>query len=427
MLFRSTADVFEVSFEATTLDYKVYTNSLQPNGYRLQLTTADWASISDSAKGQAVVVTVRGALSTQPGVAGTSLTATMNVATQDVTGGIYYWSPTGETGATTGVIMRHAFGDTSGTAQQFYAPTASGGGERCVGCHVITHDGTKMAVTYDGGNGAAAIASVPNLSMLLPETSGDKWNFAAYSPDGSRMVATSMGTLKVIDTSGGAANGTVLQTIADGSTGNYASHPDWSADGSKIVYVSVGAPNGQSEWSFGSGSLVVVSDMGAGVFGNPTTIVASTGGVNNYYPSFSPDGNWILFNRGTGQAYTDPTAEAYVVSADGSIGPIPLGNANSTQGNITNSWPRWNPNVVREPFGNLMYFTYSSERDYGIEVVQPNPPTSTNPLQPQIWMAAFDPAKAASGTDPSSTAFWMPYQDVKAHNHIAQWTATFIP
>ncbi len=417
----ATADVFEVSFEAPTLDYKVYTNSAQPNGFRLQLAAADWSSISDSAKGQSVVVTVRGALSTQPGVAGTSLTATLLVDSGDVSGGIYYWSPEGAGGSTTGVVMRHAFGDTSGTAQQFYAPM-SGTTQRCVGCHVITHDGTKMAVTYDGGNGNAAIATVPSLAMLLPETSGDKWNFASYAPDGNRMVATSMGTLKILDTSGGAANGTVLQTIADGSPGNYASHPDWSADGSSIVYVSVGAPNGQDEWSFGSGSLIVVSDMGAGVFGNPMTLVASQNGENNYYPSFSPDGKWVLFNRGSGQAYSDPTAETYVISVDGKIGPIPLGNANSTTANVTNSWPRWSPFAVQEANGSsLMYFTYSSTRDYGIEIV------AANPVQPQIWMAAFDPAKATAGTDPSGAGFWMPYQDVKSHNHIAQWTATFIP
>jgi len=115
------------------------------------------------------------------------------------------------------------------------------------------------------------------------------------------------------------------------------------------------------------------------------------------------------------------------VSVDGTIGPIALGNANSTSPNQTNSWPRWNPFMVHEPTGDLMYFTFSSTRDYGIEILQPNPPTQQNPLQPQIWMAAFDPAKAAQNQDPSSTAFWMPFQDVKSHNHIAQWTATFIP
>jgi Tol biopolymer transport system component len=160
--------------------------------------------------------------------------------------------------------------------------------------------------------------------------------------------------------------------------------------------------------------------MGVGVFGNPKTIVKSAGASeNNYYPSFSPDGKWVLFNRAAADAYNDAGAEAYVISVDGSIGPIALGNANSTTANQTNSWPRWNPFIAHEPTGDLMYLTFSSTRDYGIELVGAN--------QPQIWMAAFDPAKAQMNLDPSAAAFWMPYQDVKSHNHIAQWTATFIP
>ena len=129
----------------------------------------------------------------------------------------------------------------------------------------------------------------------------------------------------------------------------------------------------------------------------------------------------VKADRGSNSAYSDKTAEAWVVSVDGAIGPIALGNANSTTPDATNSWPRWNPFIVHEPTGDLMYFTFSSTRDYGIEIV------AANPVQPQIWMAAFDPAKAKMNLDPSSSSFWMPYQDVGSHNHIAQWTATFIP
>ncbi len=418
------ADLFEVSFVAPTLDYRVYTNALLANGGRVALKPAEWSSIADSVAGQTVAVKVRSLVTASPGKIGSSATAHMSVGTGDVSGGIYYFAPTGA--GSTGEIIRHMFGDTTGTATTFYAPTQTNGSPRCVGCHVLSHDGKKMAVTYDGGNGAAAILGVPALGNVLAESVGDKWNFASYSPDGNRMVATSQGTLKIYDTSGGAQNGMPQQVLADASAGHYASHPDWSPDGSSIVYVSVGAPNGASEWTFAQGSIVVVTDMGMGVFGNPKVIVQSKG-ENNYYPSFSPDGKWILFNRGSNSAYNDPTAEAYVVSADGTVGPIALGNANSTAASQTNSWPRWNPFVVHEPTGDLMYLTFSSTRDYGIEILQPNPPTQQNPLQPQVWMAAFDPAKAQMNLDPSSSAFWMPYQDVKSHNHIAQWTATFIP
>ena len=124
-------------------------------------------------------------------------------------------------------------------------------------------------------------------------------------------------------------------------------------------------------------------------------------------------------------SYSAATAEVYRGVVGRKIGPIPLGNANSTTANVTNSWPRWNPFVVHESSGDLMYFTFSSTRDYGIEVL--NSATTPDMWSPQVWMAAFDPAKAAAGTDPSGAGFWMPYQDVKSHNHIAQWTATFIP
>ncbi len=36
----------------------------------------------------------------------------------------------------------------------------------------------------------------------------------------------------------------------------------------------------------------------------------------------------------------------------------------------------------------------------------------------QLWMAAFRPNRA---TDPSATAFWLPFQDLASSNHIGQW------
>ena len=47
-------------------------------------------------------------------------------------------------------------------------------------------------------------------------------------------------------------------------------------------------------------------------------------------------------------------------------------------------------------------------------------------MQPQLWMAAIDLTKAASGVDPSFPAFWLPFQDAKAHNHIAQWVVQLV-
>ena len=347
-------DLFEVSFESATTDYKVYTNALQPSGGRLSLHPDEWTSIAQSNKGATVAVKVRALASAQPSAIGSSASVTLAIAEEDVMGGIYYFAPVSASGDQVGTIMRHSFGDTSSPATTFYAPTGSGGKGRCVGCHVLTRDGGRVGVTYDGGGGPAAELDVATLAGLIPESKGAHWTFASFAPDGQRMVGTSGGALYVYDSSGGAANGTITQTLTDGSSGHYASHPDWSPDGSKIAYVAVGAPNGATEWTFGKGSIVVVSDSGQGSFGAPQTIVQSQG-ENNYYPSFSPDGKWILFNRGSNSAYNDATAELWVVASDGSGGPIQLAKANAV-GNLTNSWPRWSPFVQHEDGQDRLYF-----------------------------------------------------------------------
>ena len=401
----SPVDLFEVSFSSSTIDYKVYTNAIQPSGGRLSLTPAEWSMIPSANPGQTVQVKVRGTLSTAPGTLGTSTIANLTIDPEPAQGAIYYFAPESPTDPNSGVIMRHEFGDTSGPATQFYAPTASGTtNARCVGCHALTRDGTKVGVTWDGGNGDAGVLDVASLAAVVPELGGRKWNFASFSPDGNRMVASSEGVLSIYDTSGGAANGTILQQLTTGAAGSVASHPDWSADGTQITWVSVGAPetDGHStieEWHFTAGSIVVATDMGMGTFAPPVTLVASTPGINNYYPSFSPDGKWILFNRGSNNAYNDATAELWVVANQPGATPIPLATANSATANLTNSWPRWTPFVQQEPGGgSILYLTFSSVRNYGIEIMTEGLPQGSQ--QPQIWMAALIP--------PRRRAAWIP-------------------
>lgn len=163
------ADLFEVSFESDTIDFKLYTNKLLPAGGRLSLTPGDWQSVADSVKGGKVQVLVRGALAAAPGKMGSSAAASLVIGASDVEGGIYYFAPVSSTGAAVGAVVRHAFGDTSGMPKPYYAPNNA---TRCVGCHVLTRDGTRMAVTYDGGNGVAAGLNVADLSSLLPEGKG---------------------------------------------------------------------------------------------------------------------------------------------------------------------------------------------------------------------------------------------------------------
>ena len=94
----------------------------------------------------------------------------------------------------------------------------------------------------------------------------------------------------------------------------------------------------------------------------------------------------------------------------------------------------------------ILWVTFSSNRDYGLHsrtagfdnyyppespsYDQPQPAskqdiTFDNYAAPQIWMAAIivDPNRSLDSTDRSYPAFWLPFQDVTAHNHSAQWVA----
>jgi len=127
--------------------------------------------------------------------------------------------------------------------------------------------------------------------------------------------------------------------------------------------------------------------------------------------------------------------------------PIDLEKANGSSASspvsLSNSYPRWAPFVQVYHGNKILWFTFSSTRDYGMRVLnhksgmyQCYPPDSPevpagahrstfDPAcqQPQIWMAPILFHEGGSTTvDPSGVAFWVPYQDIQQHNHTAQWT-----
>jgi hypothetical protein len=204
-------------------------------------------------------------------------------------------------------------------------------------------------------------------------------------------------------------------------------------------------------------------DVSGTTFASPAPLLPSPApGDNNYYPAFSPDGAFVIYNHvaasGTAgactanscpnDAFSNPAARVLIMPSSGGTS-VDLTNLNSS-GNLANSWPRFAPNVLANKGHQIAWVTFSSTRDYG-DVVRnsamvngmpqhicypPESPenTSTNKmvttdpicLQPQLWMAAIDLTVAATGVDASYPAFWLPFQDPSAHNHIAQWVTTLV-
>ena len=339
----------------------------------------------------------------------------LSFADDDLKGGLYYWA------AASGSINRYDFGLRNQTAEKFY--TAQQSGSTCVGCHVLSRNGVRIAVGMNiPGPAELRTLDVATRATLfdsggtggggfpgggIPGGSGS--NFEALSPDGTQALINSGANLALIDTGNGMSlTGSIMN----------ATMPDWSADGKSVVFVrdsSSACPLGLcgSQPGVSSGTLMLTS-AGGGSFSGETTLVA--GGGNNYYPSLSPDGAWVAFNRSAMQSYDAPDAKVFVVPTSGGGAPVDLTAANVAVGN---SWPKFAPFAQTFQGKAIYWLTFSSRRDYGLRLQQSG---KTQDMQiAQIWMVAISPERAAAG-DGGYPAFWLPFQDITTGNHIAQWT-----
>ena len=418
--------LYEVTVAHPSFSVKSYTNATVSGGGRYLLTTTEWNALAKTVQDSSVMITVR-ALAPSSGKVGTSTSVKLAVAKDPLQGGIYYWANQGNGNppySLSSGIIRRDFGDPNAKSQEFYTDAQAnsdfgdnaGGNNHCPGCHAVSRDGKKFAVTYDAFGLTAGLFDVATLMPTLPVKQVD-WYFASFSPDGNRMVKRTPGSpaqLDILDVSGGIMTGMTLSSINTTTLGQ-PTQPNWSPDGTKIVFA-VGSLSDPGEVN--AASIAVASDTGGGVFGNLKTVVAAQGD-NNYYPSFSPDSKWILFNKAaSGSSYNNSGADIWVVSADGSTAPVRLTLANSGS-NVTNSWPQWTPFVSKFGSDTLYYFTVASKRDYGLELHGVG--------RSQIWISSFMPSQLTPSGAGSSAPFWMPVQDPTTSNHDAQWVEAIVP
>jgi len=61
--------------------------------------------------------------------------------------------------------------------------------------------------------------------------------------------------------------------------------------------------------------------------------------MSNYFPRFSPDGKWIVFNQGETGLVARPSSQLYIIPAEGGV-PRKM-RCNTA---LYNSWHSWSPN-----------------------------------------------------------------------------------
>jgi hypothetical protein len=477
--------LFEIDFENAATDVRLETmcnditntRGTDTGGCAFQLSPMEWSYVSSiNAGGAPVTVTVRAAPSDLSCVS-TSSSIQISYAAQPLMGGIYYWQSMTVNGVagTTGGIFRKDFGNPDPTPEPFLTPTSAS--NKCVGCHYLSRDGAKMVLGTDDADSDDELGDdqfnlydvttrAPTKLMMVKGFAA--WQGAAHAEfvisDGGGMSANPE-LLQASGSGSGMAAVSFTGEVGAGS-GLRVTNPDWSQDGAAVYFTvttpitgvttAAGTYKNKDDIHAENGSLWQVPVTGAAdnTFGTPAEIVTPASSTeNNYYPAISPDGTSLIFDRATGTAgdlgsldsYNNPGATLYAMVVSPAAGPpVELTNANVTAGSLTNSWPRWSPFVQMYNGHRLLWVTFSSTRDYGLRVenegsqffncyppVSPEDPSGDhakpfdpNCTQPQIWMAAIDLDNLAAGVDPSYPAFWLPFQDYTAHNHIAQWVSS---
>jgi hypothetical protein len=394
--------LFRLRFENDRGRYDIYAGCTEAE-CRYPLPEESWRAVAGLNRDRDVRLSITAA-GRNGGPDAASLPVSLHFSATRVEGGLYYWSTSLEGS------YRLTLGQKK--AVPFITPPKSG----CYGCHAVSRNGQRIAWTDMSGSVGPFRAEVLRVAPTdAPATrAGDGTTSGAtmaLSPDGARvLVADNSGALTLRDAATAAAVATVDKSFTGGKA---AFFPEWSPDGQNIalavgtslpVEIALGFNLGDSD--------IAVMPFNGGKFGPARVVVAHDRDIH-FYPSWSPDGKWLVFVSAPAgdhaQSYNNAQARLRLVAAGG--GPVyELGRATQGTGH-TSSWPKFTP--FSQLGGQLLFVAFSSKIDYGFVV--------RGGTTPQLWLAAIDLRRLAGG-DPSWAPVWLPFQEPDQNNHLPFWT-----
>jgi hypothetical protein len=408
-------------------------------------------------------------------------------------GGIYYWTAPME-------IRRYDFKTDTAAPEVYWQGDDSPGviypmdylnpkngqtyteDHSCMGCHAITADGTKIALSFGGSlPGSLGIYNVADKSPIFatwakgypvgadagpadPDAGGPLQKldgtavfgtFTTFNPTGTRMINSARTQLFMRNVDGTASTvGEIFPTLKEPKT-----HPFWSPKGDKIVFTTYvpdgtrnkdnGDPSGGTTGDIApQGEIWIADSDGTDITGAPRVLVAREGATaTNFYPSISSDGKFVVFNKticGSTQGavsnngwsktscdgYDDPGAGLWLTTVDGAA-PVFLGNASGKAGfgdqPLSDSWPRWSPDAGEFGGEKIAWIAFSSRRGYGARTPELN---MSSAVKPQLWFAAVKVTSDKPTGDPSYAPVWLPNQNKDMANpdgnHIPQWVTEIV-
>ncbi|CAN5724247.1 hypothetical protein BH11MYX3_BH11MYX3_16670 [soil metagenome] len=426
-------DLYHIALASDFLAVDVYTTNREA-----MLSAPDWEAIAGSAAGSNLTIVVEGLSQADPAMkfASPSAAITMTKDNIDKTA-IYWWA------SSQGSIMTQTFGTTT-------APGLVK--DDCTSCHSVSRNGNRVGysrcVGGDCGQLYAGFMKYDAVTSTWSEpvnanAKAIQGSYTTFAPIGNpfptdaqavSMVSLRSGTLALYDPDTGAAIASNLTVSSHGpGAPRSALMADWSADGTKVVYTSTPHPG---QWiDLDDGRIAVMSyaySGGAHQFTEPTFLVPDPitlpGGVykNFFFPSFSPDGELVVFNaaRSAWRNSTDAktAGQRLMLAATSGAWVQDLTAINGGNGDMDITWAHWAPTASNDYY----WIVFSSERDYGHRTTVGTSPASckANGVKQckQIWLGAVAKNRLTGAIDPSAPPMWLPGQDSAANNISPYWS-----
>jgi hypothetical protein len=326
------------------------------------LTAAEWQAIARTALGGSIDVTVASLQTTAP-------------ATAHVASASYGVAELPASSILVGVLV----GSAPPAFERYDTPTASlepmlvGPNGACVGCHIaISADGSRIAAGVASANGGPAGILFDGHSgaiLATSDASPSPWVAAAFDPSGA-MIGANEGVLALRD-------GTTAAVMAPIVTGELATSPTVSPDGSLLAYAEVDAGSDTNDDPLGDALHVRSWNAATAAVGPPTELVRDGRGV--VMPAFSPDGRWIAYGHTANPSSEEPTGAA-AVRADGT-GTIVELTSDPADGLARWASPIAATRVADRDAEPMVWIAFASERAVA------SAPAGTR----QLWLEAFFP------------------------------------
>ncbi len=403
-----TSDVYAVTLEVPHMTYTAFVKAPSPS--RVTVSKEIWNKLLDtSTPKDPMKMTVRRSAGGAGGTVFFTTSQKWTIAAANLKGSIYYWRING------GKIVRIKPG---ASAPEDFLKLSTG--KTCVACHSVSHDGSTLVGSYEGTPVFPAGVFDPKTGTEGALVASETMFSAAY-PDGSAYLATKTASAATLHTTTGAS----LEPSGAAAFGNALSHPAFSPDGKWLAF----SVRKDGNWAdFNQSDLMIAPfDAATKKFGAAKLLRAS-GGRTLTYPSFTPDGQWIIYMDAT-QSTRPGKGDLHFIKPDGTS-DISLATLNSsgiakedlalnfepTFGPVLSGGYFWVVFVSTRQYGNRLNKTYDAFRD-----VCGKPGWDKTPCRnKQLWVAAID-ASPTAGKDPSHAAFWLPGQDLGDQNMRGYW------